>query len=140
MSTAAIDETGPDDPGSPQLQPGLVEELTAAYAAFLKQQRSTSAAYVRWTPSHSRAHEFAWLDAGQEMLLMGGGDVVIAPSSPIYKSVQKMMATIELNPYERELRYGYPYVIGQLSEKRAIRAPLLSIAIGIAPDRDRLVI
>ena len=70
---------------------------------------------------------------------MGGGSVVIAPSSPIYASVQKMMATIELNPYERELRYGYPYVIGQLNGK-AIRAPLLSIAIAITTDRDRLIV
>ncbi len=73
------------------------------------------------------------------MLMMGGGNVVITPSSPIYRSVQKMMATIELNPYERELRYGYPYVIGQISGK-TIRSPLLSIAIAITTDRDRLVI
>src|SRR5258708_14936235 len=139
MSSLAINEIGPDDAASPQLQPGLVAELTAAYAAFLKQQRTTSAAYVRWTPAHSRAHEFAWLDAGQEALLMGSGNVVVGPSSPIYGSVQKMMATIELNPYERELRYGYPYVIGQISGK-TIRAPLLSVAIAITADRDRLVI
>jgi very-short-patch-repair endonuclease len=139
MSTLAIGEMEPDKTVSPQLQPGLVEELTAAYAAFLKQQRTTSAAYVRWTPAHSRAHEFAWLDAGQETLLMRGSSVVVAPNSPIYGAVQKMMATIELNPYERELRYGYPYVIGQVSGK-TFRAPLLSIAIAITTDRDHLVI
>jgi very-short-patch-repair endonuclease len=137
MSVTPSNEIRPD--AGAQLQPGLVEELTAAYAAFLKQQRTTSAAYVRWTPAHSRAHEFAWLDAGQEVLLLGSGKLVVAPNSPIYASVQKMMATIELNPYERELRYGYPYVIGQVGGK-AIRAPLLSIAIAITTDRDRLVI
>jgi very-short-patch-repair endonuclease/KaiC/GvpD/RAD55 family RecA-like ATPase len=139
MSTVATNQKGPDDAARPQLQLGLVEELTAAYAAFLKQQRTTSAAYVRWTPAHSRAHEFAWLDPGQESLLLGGGSVTVGPTSQAYSSVQKMMATIELNPYERELRYGYPYVIGYASGK-TIRAPLLSIAIAITTDRDRLVI
>ena len=139
MSGTSINEAGRNENVSPEIQAGLVEELTAAYAAFLKHQRTTSAAYVRWTPSHSRAHEFAWLDAGQELLLMGGGKVTVTPSSPIYSSVQKMMATIELNPYERELRYGYPYVIGQLDGK-TIRAPLLSIAIAITTDRDHLII
>src|SRR3984957_5449919 len=134
MSGTSINEAGRNENVSPEIQAGLVEELPAAYAAFLKHQRTTSAAYVRWTPSHSRAHEFAWLDAGQELLLMGGGKVTVTPSSPIYSSVQKMMATIELNPYERELRYGHPYVIGQLDGK-TIRAPLLSIAIAITTDR-----
>ena len=83
MNTAAVNGMGPDDAAFPRLQPGLVEELTGAYAAFLKQQRTTSAAYVRWTPSHSRAHEFAWLDSGQEALLMGGGNVIVGPNSPL---------------------------------------------------------
>jgi hypothetical protein len=49
---------------SPQLAPGLIEELTAAYAFFLKHQRTASGAYVRWTSAHSRSHEFAWLEGG----------------------------------------------------------------------------
>lgn len=139
MSTPATSELAPRSTESPRLEPGLVEELTAAYAALLKQQRTTSTAYVRWSASHSRSHEFAWLEGGREAVLMNSENVVITPTSPIYEAVQKMMATIELNPYERELRYGYPYVIGQIDGKM-IRAPLLSIAIAITTDRDKLII
>ncbi len=127
------------NPAAPDLQPGLVEELTAAYASLLRQQRTASAAYVRWVNAHSRAHEFAWLEPGKETLFSSGEGVVFLPSSVIYSAVQKMMSTIELNPYERELRYGYPYVVGQVNGK-AIRAPLLSIAIAITTDRDRLIL
>ncbi len=97
----------------PELKEGLVEALTSAYAALLKRQRTASAAYVRWTAAHARSHEFAWLGTGPELLLFGNGKLRIEPTSPIYSSIQKMKATIELNPYERELQYGYPYVIGQ---------------------------
>jgi very-short-patch-repair endonuclease len=124
---------------SPQLVPGLIEELTSAYAFFLKQQRTASSAYVRWASAHSRSHEFAWLEPGSEILLMAGGQLVITPSSRIYSPIQKMMATMELNPYERELRYGYPYVVGQIDGK-AIRAPLLSVGISITADRERLIV
>lgn len=49
------------------------------------------------------------------------------------------MATIELNPYERELLYGYPYIVGFVDGK-AIRAPLLTIPITIEADGGTLVI
>jgi very-short-patch-repair endonuclease len=41
-----------------------------------------------------------------------------------------MAATIELNPYERELMYGYPYVIGR-KNGIAIRAPLLFVPVNV---------
>jgi len=106
---------------------------------LLKTQRTASSAYVRWSKEHSRSHEFAWLDPGREMLLMGGGDLVIQPESLIHSSVQKMMATMELNPYERELQYGFPYLIGQ-SGGIKFRAPLLTIPISIAADGGRLIV
>src|SRR5208283_4945526 len=124
---------------SPELQPGLVEALTAAYATLLKRQRTASAAYVRWTAAHSRAHEFAWFEGGNETLLTKGGTVVIEQESPVHSSIQKMMATMELNPYERELQYGYPYVIGQ-SNGKSFRAPLLTMPVVINPDGGKLVI
>jgi len=124
---------------SPELQPGLVEALTAAYATLLRRQRTASAAYVRWTAAHSRAHEFAWFEGGNETLLTKGGNVVIEKECPVHSSIQKMMATMELNPYERELQYGYPYVIGQ-SNGKSFRAPLLTMPVVINPDGGRLVI
>ena len=139
MSTTDTPKATIEDPASPELQPGLVEALTAAYAALLKRQRTASAAYVRWTPAHSRAHEFAWSEAGDELLLTRGGDIIIDHESPVHTSIQKMMATMELNPYERELQYGYPYVIGQ-SNGKIFRAPLLTIPVAITPDGGRLVI
>jgi hypothetical protein len=98
MSATDTPKTTAEDPASPELQPGLVEALTAAYATLLKRQRTASAAYVRWTPAHSRAHEFAWFEAGYEALLTKGGDIVIDRESPVHSSIQKMMATMELNP------------------------------------------
>lgn len=123
----------------PELKEGLVEALTSAYAALLKRQRTASAAYVRWTTAHARAHEFAWLGPGPESLLLGGGKLKIEPSAPIYNSIQKMKATIELNHYERELQYGYPYVIGQ-TDGIVFRAPLLTIPIEIGADGPSLLV
>lgn len=51
----------------PTLQPGLLEALTTAYATLVKRQRTASAAFVRWSSSHLRAHEFAWLEPGDEL-------------------------------------------------------------------------
>ncbi len=114
----------------PKTEAGLVEALTAVYSALIKRQRTASAAFVRWSSPHRRAHEFAWLDKGEEVLIRARREVRITSSSPIYDSINKMMATIELNPYERELQYGYPYLIGYLDGK-AIRAPVLTIPISI---------
>ena len=70
---------------------------------------------------------------------MKGGNILVAQDSPIYASIQKMMATMELNPYERELQYGYPYVIGQ-SDGKSFRAPLLTMPVAITPDGGKLII
>ena len=123
----------------PDLKEGLVEALTFAYAALLKRQRTASSAYVRWIAPHSRAHEFAWLAPGRESLLLGTGKLEIGPTSPIYSPIQKMKATIELNPYERELQYGYPYFVGH-AEGVAFRAPLLTIPIEISAEGPSLLV
>src|SRR5208337_1978297 len=109
------------------------------YATLLKRQRTASAAYVRWTAAHSRAHEFAWYEGEQETLLTKVSNIAIEADSPIHSSIQKMMATMELNPYERELQYGYPYVVGQ-SNGKTFRAPLLTMPIAITPDGGKLMI
>lgn len=123
----------------PEIEPGLVEALTAAYATLIKRQRTASAAFVRWTAPHRRAHEFCWLENIPEVLMSSGKEIRVSSHDPTYDSVRKMMATIELNPYERELLYGYPYVIGFV-DGMAIRAPLLSIPILIRAEGATLII
>ena len=123
----------------PEVKPGLVEALATAYGALIKRQRSASAAFVRWSTANRRAHEFAWIEAGRELLMSSGRELRIAPASPIHDSLNKMMATIELNPYEREVLYGYPYVVGQ-TEGVTIRAPLLTIPIAISAEGGGLTI
>ena len=68
-----------------------------------------------------------------------GKEIRVPPSSAIYDSIQKMMATIELNPYERELLYGYPYLVGQV-EDVPIRAPILTIPVSIRTEGGTLII
>jgi AAA domain-containing protein len=121
------------------MKPGLVEALATAYAALVKRQRTASSAFVRWSSAHRRAHEFAWMEPGREELISGGREIKIGPGSPIHDAINKMMATAELNPYERELLYGYPYIVGQV-DGVTIRAPLLTIPISIAADGGTLVI
>jgi very-short-patch-repair endonuclease len=147
MSSASINVKSVGSGGSdcghaqsgPIIKPSLVEALTSAYASLIKRQRTASAAFVRWTAPHKRAHEFAWLEPGKEVLLSSHSDVRIPPSSLIYDSMNKMMATIELNPYERELLYGYPYMIGFVDGK-AIRAPVLTIPITIVAEGSTLIV
>lgn len=123
----------------PEITPGLVEALTSAYGTLLKRQRTASAAFVRWTSPHHRAHEFCWIEDGPEMLILAGKEIRITSTNPIYDSIRKMMATIELNPYERELLYGYPYIVGNVDGK-PIRAPLLTIPILIHADGNALIV
>ena len=71
--------------------------------------------------------------------MFAGSDMRIDPSNPAHESINKMMATIELNPYERELLYGYPYIVGQI-DGIPIRAPLLTIPVTITADGGTLII
>lgn len=123
----------------PTIQPGLVSALTSAYATLLKRQRTASAAFVRWSTANSRSHEFCWFPEGKEQFLFTGKELRIDPSHPSYAALNKMMATIQLNPYEKDLLYGYPYVIGKSGEA-IVRAPLLTIPITITSEADTLVI
>jgi very-short-patch-repair endonuclease/DNA polymerase III delta prime subunit len=114
----------------PEMKPGLVEALATAYSALIKRQRTASSAFVRWSTANRRSHEFAWLGPGRETLVTSGGELRVVAGDPIHDQLNKMMTTIELNPYERELLYGYPYVVGQ-RDGTVIRAPLLTIPITI---------
>jgi very-short-patch-repair endonuclease len=123
----------------PKIRSGLVEALTRAYASFVKRQRTASAAFVRWSSPHRRAHEFTWIDSGDEVLMSTGDDITVSEESSAYDSIHKMMSTIALNPYERELLYGYPYVIGQI-DGVCIRAPVFTIPVSITASGRLLVI
>lgn len=136
--TILADSTQSSSP-SAVMAPGLVEALATAYAALIKRQRTASAAFVRWASSHARSHEFAWMEAGPETLMSAGRAVRITSESPIHDAVNKMMATVELNPYERELMYGYPYLVGHTGDV-TVRAPLFTIPISIVADGGTLSI
>ncbi len=79
------------------------------------------------------------MEPGTEVLITGAKAIPVAASSTIHDSLNKMMATIELNPYERELLYGYPYIVGQIDDVM-IRAPLLTIPVVITPEGGALLL
>ena len=114
------------------LRDGLLSALTRTYAQVLARQGRTTTPFVRWSRVTNRAHDFAWLGGteSRELLLFGQGPLKIGRSSPLFEVVHKMHATASLNPYEREVLYGYPYVIGR-HEGETVRGPLLTLAIRI---------
>src|SRR5205807_9122985 len=97
---------------APSLQPGLLDALCSTYAGLLRRQRTAVSAFVRWASPSRRTFDFAWLPPGKEVLLSEDRPISVEPSSPAYDAIRKMAATVELNPYEREIQYGYPYVVG----------------------------
>jgi len=117
------------------LQQELLSHLCQAYADLLRRQRTTASAFVNWQDQTRRGHEFVWLGGAfnQETLMRDGRGIRVPRESLIFDSIQKMHATGELNPYEREILYGYPYVVGRI-DARPIRAPLLSIPVKISVD------
>ena len=113
----------------------LLHGAAKAYAELLQRQRATSSAFLSWQDS-KRSHEFLWIGRSgeQETLMRDGSALRVMRNSPLFDSVQKMHATAELNPYEREVFYGYPYVIGRVGG-RPVRGPLLTIPVSISVDR-----
>lgn len=111
--------------------------MCAAYGDYLRRQHSGGAAMSTWPRANARrSPEFAWIGAPaetQERLMGSFGDLHIGATHACQQLVGKMSATIQLNPYEREALYGYPFVIGSVNGK-AIRAPLLSVPITIRPE------
>jgi hypothetical protein len=128
----------PQETVSPQIKDGLVESLAKAYATLVKRQRS-STAFVRWTAPRRQQHDFVWLDPGQETLFSSGREVSVKRTSPAFESINGMMSAIELNPYERELYYGYPYLYGFV-DGVAVRAPVFAMPVSIVADGSSLVI
>ena len=111
----------------------LISHLCQAYAHLLRRQRTASSAFVNWRDQTRRGHEFIWLGGAfaKEILIREGRAIRVPGGSLISGSIRKMHATGELNPYEREILYGYPYVVGRI-DGRPIRAPLLSLPVKIS--------
>lgn len=110
----------------------LVEPLCSAYSDLLRRQGNTASPFVRWTQATGRSHAFAWLGGAirGETLLFRGEPFMVRAGDSVFDALQKMRATVTLNPYERELMLGYPYAIGR-REGEAIRGPVLLVPIAI---------
>src|SRR5712691_10235006 len=108
----------------------LVKPLCSAYSDLLRRQGNTASPFVRWTQATGRSHAFAWLSGAvrQETLLFRGEPFTIRAGDSVFDALQKMRATVTLNPYEREMMLGYPYVIGR-RDGEPIRGPVLLMPI-----------
>ncbi len=108
----------------------LVKPLSSAYSDLLRRQGNTASPFVRWTQATGRSHAFAWLGGAirQETLLFRGEPFTVRAGDSVFDALQKMRATVTLNPYERELMLGYPYAIGR-REGEAIRGPVLLMPV-----------
>lgn len=116
------------------------EALCRTYADLLGRQRTATAAFAQWGHGSRRAHEFVWMGGvfdRERLLLDQGKSLSFRPGDRLYEEIHKMYGTARLNPYEREILYGYPYVIGRV-RGRAIRGPLLTLAVEITAEGDHL--
>lgn len=103
---------------------GMLSALCRTYGDLLRRQRTAESAFATWGKVTRRVTEFIWLGGvlDSEPLLLGKQRLLIAPTDAAFEAVQKMHATARLNPYERELLYGFPYVIGKVGTRK-IRGP-----------------
>jgi very-short-patch-repair endonuclease len=122
------------------LEAGFRAALCQTFADVLKRQRTAATPLARWTDATRRAHEFVWLGGvfETEQLMLGGAErLSFAPDDPLFDAVHKMYGTAKLNPYEREVLYGFPYVVGRQRDKK-VRGPLLTLAVEIEAVGPRL--
>ena len=119
----------------------VVGPLCSAYAELLRRQGHTASAFVRWGQTTGRSHAFAWLGGSveRETVLFRGEPQIVRAGMPIFDDLQKMRTTATLNPYERELMLGYPYVIGR-REGETIRGPVLIMPIRLEGEGGELQI
>jgi very-short-patch-repair endonuclease len=107
----------------------LLEALCRTYADVLRRQRTAASPLAKWTKATNRSHEFVWLGGAFErdlLMLSGGKSLVFSPGDALFEPVHKMYGTARLNPYEREVLYGYPYLVGR-ARGSTIRGPLLTL-------------
>ncbi len=119
----------------------LLQDVLAAYYRFLREQGAAAFALARWTKATKRSLEFVWLGGEQEdeQLALLGSRLRFGSDSTLFQSIKRMHTTAALNPYEREVLYGYPFVIGRRAGK-SIRGPVLTLPVEIRPDRDGFIV
>jgi very-short-patch-repair endonuclease len=141
MGVGVQENKSEPEPHGTVVPPALLSGLCKAYADLLRRQRTASNALVTWSKVTSRSHEFAWLggELSTEQLMHAGKPLRVSRENPLFESVQRMHGTARLNPYEREVLYGYPYVIGRMSGK-SVRGPLLTVPVGIEPEGSGFVV
>ncbi|MBI4321618.1 MAG: ATP-binding protein [Chloroflexi bacterium] len=140
-STEARARVVSDGPVARPFEEGLLPALTRVYGEVLRRQGRTTTPFVRWSEVTGRGHEFAWLGGieTREVLLHARGRLQVRRDSALFDTVQKMHATATLNPYEREVLYGYPYVIGR-RDGETVRGPLLTISVRIEVEGDGFLV
>lgn len=123
------------------LDPGLRTALCLTYADLLRRQQTASSPFAQWSRATRRQHEFVWLGGPLDHVpLMGReSELTVEPGGELYEAVHKMYGTANLNPYEREILFGFPYVIGRI-QGRSVRGPLLTLGVEIEPKGRGLVV
>jgi very-short-patch-repair endonuclease/KaiC/GvpD/RAD55 family RecA-like ATPase len=131
--------TAMGNPGARRLGPEVRSALCRTYADLLRRQRTASTPFAKWARASRREHEFVWLGGAlrEEQLMSGPKALSVAPSDPLYEPLHKMYGTATLNPYEREILYGFPFVLGRLGTT-TVRGPLLTLAVEIEAVGDHL--
>jgi very-short-patch-repair endonuclease/KaiC/GvpD/RAD55 family RecA-like ATPase len=123
------------------LDPDFRAVLCKTYADLLRRQRTAASPFAQWSRATRREHEFVWLGGPLDYLpLMGRkSEFSVGPDDDLYESVHKMYGTANLNPYEREILFGFPYVVGRVAN-RSVRGPLLTLGVEIVADGSNLVV
>jgi KaiC/GvpD/RAD55 family RecA-like ATPase len=126
---------------SVQLDPAMRAALCRTYADLLRRQRTATTPFAMWSRATKREHEFVWLGPtiSRVPLMEATKMFSVRPSDPLWEPVHKMYGTATLNPYEREVLLGFPYVMGRVGTT-TVRGPLLTLAVEITAVGDHLEI
>lgn len=126
---------------SPAVPPELLRGVCTAYAELLSRQGTAASPFTRWTQATQRGHSFAWLGPGftREPLLFTGQPFTVRAGTALFDALQAMRATVTLNPYERELVYGYPYLVGRRNGD-ALRGPVLVMPVRVEGEGGELMV
>jgi hypothetical protein len=129
-----------DESVSEQLDPAMRAALCRTYADLLRRQRTAATPFAHWSKATKREHEFVWLGGtlAKEQLMLGSSKaLVVKPGQALWDPLHKMYGTATLNPYEREILYGFPYVVGRVGTT-TVRGPLLTLAVEVTAEGDHL--
>ena len=132
-------ETAMSSSGTHRLDPDMRTALCRTYADLLRRQRTATTPFARWTHATRREHEFVWLGGAlpKDPVMSGSRALSVGPPYPLYEALHKMYGTASLNPYEREVLCGFPFVVGRIGGI-TVRGPLLTLAAEIEAVGDHL--